>query len=74
MKYVWIVMLALIEITWILLSVIDIYVTINLFGKNTDWDNFAETTWDNFAETTKMFIKTHLIGLFAFSLLTWLGA
>lgn len=64
MKYIWIVMLALIEIAWILLVIVDIYATVSTFGK--------ETGWDDFDETTKFFIKFHLAGLFMFSLLTWL--
>lgn len=65
MKYIWIVMLALIEIAWILLVIFDIYATVSTFGK--------DTAWDDFDETTKAFIKFHLAGLFMFSLLTWLG-
>ena len=66
MKYIWIVMLALVEIVWILLSIIDMYLTVSTFGIETDWDDFADTT--------KLFITTHSIGLFVFSLLTWFGA
>ncbi len=66
MKYIWIVMLALIEIIWILLVIFDIYATVSTFGKDTEWDDFGETTI--------FFIKFHLAGLFVFSLLTWLGA
>lgn len=65
MKYIWIVMLILIEIAWILLVISDIYATVSAFGK--------ETEWDDFEEITKFFIKFHLAGLFIFSLLTWLG-
>lgn len=65
MKYIWIVMLALIEIVWILLVIDDIYATVRVYGK--------ETEWDDFEETTKFFIKSHLAGLFMFSLLIWLG-
>lgn len=66
MKYIWIVMVALIEIAWILLVISDIYATVSMFGK--------ETEWDDFEESTKFFIKFHLAGLFVCSLLTWLGA
>lgn len=65
MKYIWIMILVIIEITWILLVISDIYATVSTFGK--------ETAWDDFEETTKFFIKFHLAGLFIFSLLTWLG-
>ena len=65
MKYIWIVMLALIEIAWILLVIIDIYTTISAYGKDAGWDDLGETT--------KSFIKFHLAGLFMFSLLTWLS-
>lgn len=66
MKYIWIVILILFEIAWILLVISDIYATVSMFGK--------ETEWDDFEESTKFFIKFHLAGLFMFSLLTWLGA
>ena len=65
MKYIWIVMLALIEIVWILLVIMDVYLTVSMFGKHTDFDDFSETT--------RFFVKFHLAGLFMFSLLTWLG-
>ena len=65
MKYIWIVMLALIEIVWILLVIIDVYATVSMFGKDTDFDDFSDMT--------KFFVKFHLAGLFMFSLLKWLG-
>lgn len=65
MKYIWIVMLVLIEIAWILLVISDIYTTVRMFGKDTEWDDFEEIT--------KFFIKFHLAGLFMYSLLTWIG-
>ena len=58
-------MLILIEIAWILLVIIDVYATVSMFGKDTDFDDFSETT--------RFFVKFHLAGLFMFSLLTWLG-
>ena len=66
MKYIWIVMLILIEIAWILLVIIDVYTTLSMFGKDTDFDDFSDMT--------KFFVKFHLAVLFVCSLLTWLGA
>ena len=59
MKYIWIVMLALIEIVWFLSSIIDIYK--------------RNSFWYNLMERTRAFIIIHLVGLFLFSLFTWIG-
>lgn len=73
MKYIWIIILALIEIVWFLSSISDIYLTLSIgnVGKN--------NLWYNLMETTRKFITIHLVGLFAYlvglfflSLLTWI--
>lgn len=66
MKYVWIVMLVIIEIVWAINSVLDIIGTVLSYGMN-------EYTFDHLDDSTQNWVVFTALGLFIVSVLKWLG-
>lgn len=66
MKYVWIVMLVIIEIVWAINSVLDIIDTVLSWGMD-------EYTFDYLDDSTQNWVVFTALGLFIASVLKWLG-
>ena len=66
MKYVWIVMLVIIEIVWAINSVLDIIDTVLSCGMNED-------TFDHLDDSTQNWVVFTVLGLFIVSVLKWFG-
>ncbi len=66
MKYIWIIMLAVVVLLWIISSVLDIIDTVQTLG-------IDEYTFNLLDDSTQIFVVLSTIGLFAASLTKWLG-
>ena len=68
MKYIWMIMLGILEIVWTFCSIKDIYT----ITKECGWKG-REYIGISFGPYTDLWLAVHIMGLFVYSLLTYLG-
>lgn len=75
MKYVWIWMLAVIDVIWLVLSIVDVVRTVKYVKEHEQYDsvgNFIDCMLEELKESTVGFIALHIFVLFIVSLITWM--
>ena len=76
MKYVWILILLVIDVFWLISSIVDIVKTVRFVKKCGLYDSigdFIDCMVAELEESTVGFIALHLFVLFVVSLITWLN-
>lgn len=75
MKYVWILILLVIDVFWLISSIVDVVHAVKIVKNNRICDSvgdFIDCMLEELNESTVGFIALHLFVLFVVSLITWL--
>ena len=76
MKYVWILILLVIDVFWLISSIVDIVKTVRFVKKHREYDSigdFMDCMIVELEESTVGFIALHLFVLFIVSFVTWMN-
>lgn len=76
MKYVWILILLVIDVFWLISSIVDIVKTVRFVKKHRQYGSISDfiiCMKEELEEPTLWFIALHILALFTISFSTWMN-